>query len=230
MASEELVRRGKTKDVYKLPNGLYRFQFKDDVTGHEDGKIDPGGNAVVGKVTGMGAACLRMTNYLFTKIAQAGIPTHFVEADLNAGTMTIKPAALFKEGVEVIVRYVATGSFVRRYGLYAKEGMQFPGGLVELTLKDDERGDPLITDDALSALGIMTFEQIRTVKEMALKAAGVVRDVLKADGLTLYDLKFEFGVVDGNVALIDEASPGSMRAYKGDKRVEGVELAGHFKD
>ena len=230
MASEELIRRGKTKDVYRLPNGLYLFHFKDDVTGQEDGTIDPGGNSVIGKVTGMGDACLRMTKHLFAKIAQTGIPTHFVEADIAAGTMTIKPASMFGRGVEVVVRYVATGSFVRRYGLYAKEGMTFPGGLVELTLKDDERGDPLITDDALSALGIMTFEDIRAVKEMALRAAGVVRDVLAADGLTLYDLKFEFGLVEGKVALVDESSPGSMRVYKGDKKLDPLVLAEYFKN
>ena len=230
MASEELVRRGKTKDVYRLPNGLYRFHFKDDVTGHEDGKIDPGGNAVVGKVTGMGEACLRMTKHLFAKIAHAGIPTHFVEADAKAGTITVKPASMFGQGVEGVVRYVATGSFVRRYGLYVKEGMMFPAGLVELTLKDDERGDPLITEDTLAALGIMKPDEIRTVKEMALKAAGVVRDVLSAEGLTLYDLKFEFGLVDGKVALVDESSPGSMRVYKGDEKLEALVLAGYFKD
>ena len=36
--------------------------------------------------------------------------------------MTVKPATMFGNGLEVICRYLAVGSFIRRYGMYAKEG------------------------------------------------------------------------------------------------------------
>ena len=75
--------RGKTKDVYRLKDGHILLKFKDDVTG-EDGVFDPGANTVGLTIEGMGKAGLRMTEYFFKKLEEKGIPTHFVEANLDA--------------------------------------------------------------------------------------------------------------------------------------------------
>ncbi len=91
-AEPELIRKGKTKDVYRLPDGTYRLHFKDDVTGHADGTVDPGANAVVGQIAGIGAACLRMTTHFFELFTKEGLPTHFLSSDLDAGTMTVRQA------------------------------------------------------------------------------------------------------------------------------------------
>lgn len=225
----ELVRKGKTKDVYRLADGNYRLHFKDDVTGHADGTVDPGANAVVGKIAGIGEACLRMTTYFFELFRKEGLATHFLSSDLAAGTMTVLPAKMFGNGVEVIVRQIATGSFIRRYGEYMKDGTPLDR-LVEFTIKDDGRGDPLATSETLAALGIMTEAEYTAQREMARRICAVIDTEMKKRGLTLFDMKMEFGRCgdDNVISLVDEISPGCMRVYRGEKSLSGLELAKEF--
>ncbi len=220
----EIIYRGKTKDVYDKGDGNYLLKFKDDVTG-TDGVFDPGANTVGLSIEGAGKAGLRLTSFFFEKINAAGIPTHFVDADIKNSTMTVKPAEVFGEGVEVIIRYRAVGSFYRRYGRYCTEGQQLDS-YVEVTLKDDDRNDPLITDDALEMLGIMSKDEYQVLKKLTQKIGAIVRDELAKKELELYDIKFEFGRIgpEKEIALIDEISGGNMRAFKGDRQVEPLEL------
>ena len=119
--AHELVYSGKTKDVFALENGNYLLKFKDDCTG-KDGVFDPGENSVGLTIEGVGDVNLRMSIYFFEKINAAGIKTHYVNADLDNTTMEVLPAKVFGKGLEVICRYRAVGSFLRRYGAYANEG------------------------------------------------------------------------------------------------------------
>jgi len=217
------VYEGKTKTVYSLEDGTYLLKFKDDATG-ADGVFDPGANKVGLTIEGMGNMGVRMTKFFFEKIEAAGIPTHYISADTENSTLTVKPAAPFGYGIEVICRYRAVGSFLRRYGAYAKEG-QALDGFVEVTLKDDERDDPPITKDGLAALGILTYDEYEELKDMTRKISGIVRDALLEKGAELYDIKLEFGRVDGKIVLVDEISAGNMRVYKDGKRLEPFELA-----
>lgn len=220
----ELVYTGKTKDVYALDNGNYLLKFKDDVTG-ENGVFDPGANTIGLTIEGAGKAGLRLTKHFYEKLNALGIPTHFLDADLEMGTMTVKKAEVFGKGLEVICRYRAVGSFLRRYGLYVEEGQPLDA-FVEVTLKDDERNDPPITEDALEMLGILTREEYKTLKDLTQKIAAIIKSELAQKGLDLYDIKFEFGRIgrDKQIALIDEISGGNMRAYRNGKRVEPLEL------
>lgn len=224
MSTRQLVNKGKTKDVYALKDGDYLLKFKDDVTG-EDGVFDPGANAVGLTMEGAGNAALRLTTYFFKILKDMDIPTHFVDANIEESTMTVKKAELFGEGLEVICRYRAVGSFLRRYGKYAKEGQPLDG-LIEITLKDDLRNDPLITRDALEMLGILTADEYEILKSLTLKICKIVKDELAKKGLELYDIKLEFGRVGENneIALIDEISGGNMRAYKDGVYIEPLEL------
>lgn len=225
----ELVRKGKTKDVYRLPDGNYRLHFKDDVTGHADGTVDPGANTVIGSIRGIGAACLRMTTHFFELFRAAGLPTHFISSDLAAGTMLVRPARMFGKGVEVIVRQVATGSFIRRYGEYIKDGSPLDR-LVEFTIKDDARGDPLATSETLAALGIMTQSEYDRQRDLARTVCGLIDGEMKTRGLTLYDMKMEFGRCGAGdeIAVVDEISPGCMRVYRGAEALSGMALAEAF--
>jgi phosphoribosylaminoimidazole-succinocarboxamide synthase len=220
----ELVYTGKTKNVYKLKSGNYLLKFKDDVTG-ENGVFDPGSNTVGLSIEGAGKAGLRLTAFFFEKINQKAIPTHFVSSDVENNTMTVLPATLFGEGVEVICRYRAVGSFLKRYGKYVTEGQELDA-YVEVTLKDDSRNDPLITDEALEMLGIMTKEEYVTLTALTKEIGEVVKEELAEKGLELYDIKFEFGRVgeDNHIALIDEISGGNMRAFKGSEYIEPLKL------
>lgn len=220
----KLVYTGKTKDVYELQDGNYMLKFKDDVTGR-DGVFDPGANTVGLSIEGVGKAGLKLTKYFYEKMNKMGIPTHFISADIENNTMTILPAKMFGKGVEVICRYRAVGSFLRRYGMYAKEGQKLDA-YAEVTLKDDDRNDPLITDEALEMLGIMTKEEYKILTDLTKEIGQFVKDELEEKALELYDIKFEFGRVgdDNHIALIDEISGGNMRAYKDGKYVEPLEL------
>lgn len=213
---------GKTKTVYGLDDGNYLLAFKDDATG-ENGKFDPGANTVALSIEGMGNGGLRATEFFFKKIEEAGHPTHFVSADLDNTTMTVKPATLFGKGLEVICRFRAVGSFVRRYGAYAEEGQPLDG-FVEVTLKDDDRQDPPISADALEALGILSIEEYETLKHLTREISKIVKAELEKKGMELYDIKLEFGRINGKIALIDEISGGNMRVYKDGKIVEPLDL------
>lgn len=219
-----LVYKGKTKDVYELEDGNYLLKFKDDMTG-ADGVFDPGANKVGLTVEGVGKSGLRLTKFFFEKIIEAGIPTHYLESNLEEVSMTVLPASFFGKGVEVICRYKAVGSFIRRYGLYAKEGQDLDS-YVEVTLKDDDRNDPLITEDALEMLDIMTKEEYTILVDLTKKICRIIKDELDKKGLDLYDIKLEFGRVgkDKHIALIDEVSAGNMRVYQGDTSLKPFEL------
>jgi len=220
----KLVYQGKTKDVYVLEDGNYLLKFKDDVTG-ENGVFDPGSNTVGLTMEGAGRAGLRLTKLFFERLKEKNIPTHYIDADIEKATMTVKAAEVFGKGLEIICRYRAVGSFLRRYGLYTKEGQPLDG-LVEVTLKDDERNDPLITDDALDMLGILSKDEYKTLKNLTKRICNIIKEVLAEKGIELYDIKLEFGRLKdiGQIILIDEISGGNMRAFKDGKYIEPLEL------
>ncbi len=219
---------GKTKDVYQLENGNVMLKFKDDCTG-KDGVFDPGENSVGLTIEGIGKANLRTSVYYFDLLKKAGIKTHYVSADVDNAMMEVLPAECFGKdlggnGLEVICRLVATGSFIRRYGEYIKDGTPLEGGYVECTFKNDAKGDPLVTGEGLVALKVMTPEMFESMKAQTLAITKIVADDLKTIGLDLWDIKFEFGYNNGEVILIDEIASGNMRVYKDGKIVDPVEL------
>ena len=224
---KNLVYTGKTKDVFALENGNYLLKFKDDCTG-KDGVFDPGENSVGLKIDGVGDVNLRMSVYFFEKLNAAGIKTHYISADLADTTMEVIPAKPFGKGLEVICRHKAVGSFYRRYSDYVEEGADLDA-YVEMTFKNDAKGDPLVTKDGLIALGVMTDAQYDATKEMTQKITAIVADDLKAKGLILYDIKFEFGYnAKGEVILIDEIASGNMRVYKDGKYIDPMTLSKLF--
>ena len=221
--SKQLVYTGKTKDVFSLDNGNYLLKFKDDCTG-KDGVFDPGENSVGLTIDGVGDVNLRMSIYFFEKVNAAGIKTHYIRANLADTTMEVLPAKPFGKGLEVICRNKAVGSFIRRYGEYMAEGTDLPS-YVEMTFKNDEKGDPLVTKDGLIVLGVMTDEQYESTKAMTQKITKIVADDLAEKGMVLYDIKFEFGYdKDGNVMLIDEIASGNMRVYKNGEYIDPMTL------
>lgn len=209
----KLIYKGKTKDVYRLNNGNIQLHFKDDVTG-EDGVFDPGANTVGLTVDGAGKSALKVTTYFFERLASLNIPTHYLASDIEAKTMSVKDALMFGDGLEVICRYRAVGSFYRRYGAYCEEGQPLDS-FVEVTLKDDERGDPPISQDGLVQLRILTNEQYQELIQLTKVISQFVKEELAKNNLELYDIKLEFGrdKETNQIMLVDEISGGNMRVY-----------------
>ncbi|MEA1960868.1 MAG: phosphoribosylaminoimidazolesuccinocarboxamide synthase [Bacillota bacterium] len=220
----ELVYTGKTKNVFRLDDGNYLLKFKDDATG-ENGIFDPGSNSVGLTIEGAGRAGLRLTKFFFEALKEHGIPTHYIDANIEEATMTVRPAVVFGSGLEVICRLRAVGSFLRRYGEYAEDGQPLDY-FVEITLKDDARLDPPITEDALDMLGLLSKAEYQILKDLTQKITAVVKAELAKKDIELYDIKFEFGRVgpDQQIVLIDEISGGNMRAFKNGKHIQPLEL------
>lgn len=219
------IYQGKTKDVYELDASTYRLQFKDDVTGR-DGVFDPGANEVGLTMDGIGRKNLEMSVFFFEKLKTMQLPTHYLTADLSKNTMDVTPVKAFGDGLEVITRYRAVGSFYRRYGKYIEEGAPLDQ-LIEITLKDDQRQDPLINEQALIALKLLTKAQYDEIIALNRQIADVIRKELLDHDLELYDLKLEFGLdSQGKILLIDEISGGNMRVYRSatSEYVEPMEL------
>jgi phosphoribosylaminoimidazole-succinocarboxamide synthase len=213
---------GKTKDVYQLEDGNIKLVFKDDMTG-TDGIFDPGANTVGLTVEGAGLAGLKMSVYYFKLLESKGFPTQFISAEGN--TMTVKQAKPFGGGLEVICRYKAMGSFIRKYGGIINEGTALDA-VVEMTLKDDARGDPLINEDILIATGILKSGEYAEIKTLTQKICAVIKNDIAEKGMELCDIKLEFGIdTQGKIILIDEISGGNMRVLENGNPVSPLDLS-----
>ncbi|MCC2595012.1 phosphoribosylaminoimidazolesuccinocarboxamide synthase [Pusillimonas sp. MFBS29] len=224
MTTNEKIYSGKTKDLYALPNDNILLVFKDDVTG-ENGVIDPGANTVIGQVEGKGRKSLAMTDHFFKCLHAAGIPTHLVRLDLDQASMEVRRAEPLgkdingKGGFEFICRTRPWGSFRRRYQNYIGDTVSTLDYLVEITIKDDERGDPLINDDTIVALGLLTRQHLEQAKDLTRQVCRIVESNLADKGLSLIDMKIEIGFIDGQVVVIDEVSADAMRVMDSDQKV-----------
>lgn len=224
----KLLYEGKTKNVFGLDEQHVLLKFKDDATG-KDGVFDPGANTVGLTIPGSGKNNVKLTTYFFEKFKEENIPTHYVSANIEEATLTVKKATMLGRGVEVIVRYRAVGSFLRRYGDYCEEHDEL-GGIIEFTLKDDKREDPPITKEVLVALRIVSEEELERIVTITKKVADIVKDEFKQRDLELYDIKFEFGrdPETGEILLIDEISAGNMRVYQDKEPIDPTKLTELF--
>lgn len=193
---------GKAKKVFSTENPeLVIVDYKDDATAFNGEKR--------GTITGKGAINNQMSNFLMKQLAEAGIPTHFVE-ELSERETLVKKVTIVP--LEVIIRNISAGSFAKRYGV--KEGIVFTAPTVEFSYKDDSLGDPLINDHHALALGLATVEELEIIKQYAFKVNEFLQKTLLACGITLVDFKLEFGkTADGTIVLADEISPDTCRFW-----------------
>ena len=199
---------GKTKTVMlDEATGVVNLFFKDTATG-ENGMFDPGYNTVGGSVEGKGKIGLRISKYFFEIMEKNGIPTHYLGADIDNCLMQVRKLTVPK--LEFVLRYYTAGSMCRRFTL--PEGIPFDPPYKEVTLKDDEQGDPLITERLCLMKGMMKpgmyDEGLRLVEQVG----EVLKRELAAMGLKLIDFKIEIGYdEDGKVYVVDEITPDIWR-------------------
>ena len=199
---------GKTKTVLlDEETGIVNLLFKDTATG-ENGMFDPGYNTVGGSVEGKGKIGLRISKYFFEIMEKNGIPTHYLGADIDNCLMQVRKLTVPK--LEFVLRYFTAGSMCRRFTL--PEGIPFDPPYKEVTLKDDEQGDPLITE----RLCLMKEMLVPGVFDQGLELVEKVGEVLKVElakmDLQLIDFKIEVGYdEDGKVYVVDEITPDIWR-------------------
>ncbi|MBZ5750882.1 phosphoribosylaminoimidazolesuccinocarboxamide synthase [Metabacillus rhizolycopersici] len=198
----ELLYEGKAKRIYKTDEpDILLVSYKDSATAFNGVKKE--------EITGKGRLNNEITTILFEKLTANNIDNHFVKR-LSETEQLVKKVTIIP--LEVVVRNVVAGSLSKRIGI--EEGVILKQPLVEFYYKDDELGDPLITEDHIELLEVATKEQVETLKTLAKK----VNEVLKAHFLTcniqLIDFKLEFGVTsEGKIILADEVSPDTCRLW-----------------
>lgn len=201
MQKLEQLYEGKAKKVFKTDDPeLLIVDYKDDATAFNGEKK--------GQIAGKGVINNTMTNIIFQLIEKKGVPTHYVEQISDRETIVRAVKIL---PLEVIMRNISAGSFAKRYGV--EEGIVFDKPTFEVSYKNDDLGDPLMCESHAIALGLVTEEQLETVK----RYAAIVNDTLKEffieKGLKLVDFKIEFGLYNGKVILADEISPDTCRLW-----------------
>jgi phosphoribosylaminoimidazole-succinocarboxamide synthase len=207
---------GKTKTVLlDEETGVVNLLFKDTATG-ENGMFDPGYNTVGGSVEGKGKIGLRISKYFFEIMEKNGIPTHYLGADIDKCLMQVKKLTVPK--LEFVLRYYTAGSMCRRFTL--PEGIPFNPPYKEVTLKDDEQGDPLITERLCLMKNMMKpgmyDEGLRLVEQVG----EVLKKELAAMDLQLIDFKIEIGYdEDGKVYVVDEITPDIWRVKDKDGKI-----------
>ena len=202
MEKKQQLYEGKAKKVYATSDpDLVIVDYKDDATA--------GNRAKKGTNAGKGVINNRMSNFLMQILAKEGVKTHFVE-ELSQRETLVKKVTILP--LEVIIRNISAGSFAKRYGV--EEGIVFAEPTIEFSYKNDALGDPLLNDYHAVALGLATWDEIATVKNMAFKVNEVLKAYFKKLNVTLVDFKIELGKTSqGEIVLADEISPDTCRFW-----------------
>ncbi|MCA9454464.1 MAG: phosphoribosylaminoimidazolesuccinocarboxamide synthase, partial [Nitrospira sp.] len=187
-----MLYEGKAKKIFLTEKDDELIQyFKDDATAFNAEKR--------GTILEKGIVNNAISAKLFQHLADAGIPSHFIQ-QINDREMLTRRVKIIP--VEVVVRNRATGSIVKRLGL--KEGLIIDPPLVEFFYKDDSLGDPLISEDHIRLLKLATPGQIEELRQQALKVNEVLKPFFQKKGMFLVDFKLEFGLWSGQIILADE--------------------------
>lgn len=201
MKKLEQLYEGKAKKVFKTEDeNLLIVDYKDDATAFNGEKK--------GTIVGKGVVNNTMSNIIFEKLEEAGVPNHFVQ-QLSPRETVVKAVEILP--LEVIIRNISAGSFAKRYGV--KEGIVFDKPTFELSYKNDDLGDPLMCESHALALKLATEEQIETIRGYALKVNEFLKKFFLERDLKLVDFKIEFGLFQGEVILADEISPDTCRLW-----------------
>lgn len=199
------IYEGKAKILYEGPEpGTLIQHFKDDATAFNNKKQD--------RVEGKGVLNNRISEFLFQKLGDVGIPTHFIKR-LNMREQLIREVEIIP--VEVVVRNVAAGSLAKRLGL--DEGTQLPRSIVEFYYKSDELDDPMVSEEHVTAFGWANPQEIDEMIALSLRINDFLSGLFMGVGIRLVDFRIEFGRLFDNemmrIVLADEISPDCCRLW-----------------
>jgi len=214
MARRRRVYEGKAKILYEGPEpGTLIQHFKDDTTAFNAEKKDT--------IEGKGVLNNRISEHIFSRLNDIGVPTHFIKR-LNMREQLIREVEIIP--VEVIVRNVAAGTLATRLGL--DEGTALPRSIVEYCFKSDELGDPMVSEEHITAFGWASPQEIDEMTALALRINDFLSGLFLGVGIKLVDFKVEFGRLYENdmvrVVLADEISPDCCRLWdiKSDEKLD----------
>jgi phosphoribosylaminoimidazole-succinocarboxamide synthase len=199
------IYEGKAKVMFEGPQpGTLVQYFKDDATAFNNKKR--------GIITGKGVLNNRISEYLMLRLADIGVPTHFIRR-LNMREQLVREVEIVP--IEVVIRNIAAGSISQRLGL--EEGTQLPRPIVEYYLKNDELGDPMVTEEHITAFNWANTQDLDDMLQLALRVNDFLSGLFLGVGLKLVDFKLEFGRLweeeEMRIVVADEISPDSCRLW-----------------
>lgn len=205
MARRRKLYEGKAKILYEGPEpGTLIQYFKDDATAFNNKKT--------GIITGKGVLNNRISEFLMVKLAEIGIPNHFMRR-LNMREQLVREVEIIP--IEVVVRNVAAGSIAKRFNL--TEGTLLPRSIIEFYYKSDELDDPMVAEEHITAFGWANPQDIDDIMSLSLRVNDFLTGLFGGVGLKLVDFKLEFGRLYGEedvrLVLADEISPDNCRLW-----------------
>jgi phosphoribosylaminoimidazole-succinocarboxamide synthase len=205
MSRRRQVYEGKAKVLFEGPEpGTLVQYFKDDASAFNNQKK--------GVITGKGVLNNRISEFIMLRLAEIGLPTHFVRR-LNMREQLIKEVEIIP--IEVVVRNVAAGSLSKRLGI--PEGQALPRSIVEYYYKSDELENPMVSEEHITAFGWSTPNELDEMMSMSLRVNDYLSGLFMGVGIRLVDFKLEFGRLwnndDMRIVLADEISPDNCRLW-----------------
>lgn len=205
MSRRKKLYEGKAKILYEGPEpGTLVQYFKDDATAFNNQKH--------ATLEGKGVLNNRISEYIMLGLGRIGIPTHFIKR-LNMREQLVRQVEIIP--LEVVCRNVAAGSISQRLGV--EEGEALPRSIVEFYYKKDELGDPMVSEEHITAFNWATPQEIDDMMAMTLRVNDFLCGMFSGAGIRLVDFKLEFGrLYEGDMVrtvLADEISPDSCRLW-----------------
>lgn len=202
MEKQELMYEGKAKRVYKTDNaGVLWIEYKDSATAFNGEKKS--------EIAGKGQLNNEITSLIFARLKEFGIESHFIK-QISGYEQLVQQVSIIP--LEVVTRNIVAGSLANRLGL--EEGTRLKQPIVEFYYKNDELGDPLITEDHIEVLEIASLQELALLKQQALKINDILSKIFLELGIRLVDFKLEFGKdTRGAILLADEISPDTCRLW-----------------
>ena len=205
MTRRRRIYEGKAKVLFEGPEpGTLVQYFKDDATAFNNKKK--------GVITGKGVLNNRISEYLMQKLGEIGIPTHFVRR-LNMREQLIRQVEIIP--VEVVVRNIVAGSLSTRLGI--PEGTALPRSIIEFYYKNDELGDPMVSEEHISAFGWASAQDLDDMIALSLRINDFLTGLFLGVGIRLIDFKLEYGRLweedQMRIVLADEITPDGCRLW-----------------
>ena len=205
MSRRKQIYEGKAKVLFEGPEpGTVVQYFKDDASAFNNQKR--------GTITGKGVLNNRISEYLMVKLGEIGIPTHFVRR-LNMREQLVRQVEIIP--IKVVIRNVVAGSLAKRVGI--AEGTPLSRSIVEYYYKNDALGDPMVSEEHITALSWATTQDLDEIMQMSLRINDFLLGLFLGIGIKLVDFRLEFGRLftqdDVRIVLADEISPDNCRLW-----------------
>ncbi|MDR3517112.1 MAG: phosphoribosylaminoimidazolesuccinocarboxamide synthase [Azospirillaceae bacterium] len=205
MTRRRRIYEGKAKVLFEGPEpGTLVQYFKDDASAFNNQKR--------GIITGKGVLNNRISEYLMTRLGDIGVPTHFMRR-LNMREQLVREVEIIP--IEVVVHNIAAATLSKRFGI--PEGTQLPRSIIEYYYKSDELGDPMVSEEHITAFGWAMPQDLDDIMALSLRINDYLSGLFLGIGLKLVDFKLEFGRLWENdemrIVLADEISPDNCRLW-----------------